>query len=189
VRRIVLLAAVALDKAFGFPVFEGEGEVIADGLRGCQRLEAADGLFRRSGSESGNSMERVISSGGNRNVRGGHQWWDGTDHHRHDNLYCMPRGQVWARDFGNCRWPTPSVGWKKEETTSPSLYWFSFISPSYKLHSFIFGCPMPKPHVTCTVTKHSTPPPSCFNSYMSSPQFTLIQLLLTYRIVRTTAIA
>ena len=59
-RRIVLLAVVALDKAFGFPVFEGEEEVIVDGLRGCQRLETADGLFRRFGSESGNSMERVM---------------------------------------------------------------------------------------------------------------------------------
>ena len=53
-------AGVALDKAFGFPVFEGQEEVVVDGLQGCQRLEAADGLFRRFGSESGNSMERVI---------------------------------------------------------------------------------------------------------------------------------
>jgi len=44
-RPIVLLAVAALDKAFGFPVFEGEEEVIVDGLQGCQRLEAADGLF------------------------------------------------------------------------------------------------------------------------------------------------
>ena len=91
-RQIVLLAVV------GFSVFEGEEEVIVDGLRGCQRLEAADGLFRRFGSEGGNSMERVVQLGsrtsakgsineargkkgqserGNRNVKGGHQWWDG----------------------------------------------------------------------------------------------------------------
>jgi hypothetical protein len=65
-RGIVLLAVAALAETFDFPVFEGQEEVVVDGVQGCQGLEAADGLFWQFGSESGNRMERVIWRRGGR---------------------------------------------------------------------------------------------------------------------------
>lgn len=56
----MLLAVAALTETFDFPIFEGQEEVVVDGLQGRQGLEAAYGLFWGLGSESGNRMERVI---------------------------------------------------------------------------------------------------------------------------------